>query len=205
MSQKDRPLFVAITGDIASGKSTVSRYFQENDYVVIYADFISGSILHQNSDYVCELIGMKQFDRKELRSIIFSDSEKLAKLENFLHPLIISQMQSLIDCYDSGGEDVVFFEIPLLFECNLQKGFDLSLLITADYKSKIDRIIKRDGCKKKEAEAIIKKQLPQEAKIEVADVMIENNDNLTIFYGKLDVFSQMLRFIPKRRLKRLTE
>ena len=203
MSQKDRPLFIAVTGDIASGKSTVSRYFQDNDYVVIYADFISGSILHQNSDYVCELIGMKQFDRKELRSIIFRDSKKLAKLEKFLHPKIILQIQSLIDCYDNGGEDVVFFEIPLLFESKLQKGFDLSLLITADYKSKIKRIVERDGCKKKEAEAIIKKQLPQEEKIKLADIIISNNDNFDVFYGKLEIFNQMMKFIPKKKIKRL--
>ena len=203
MSQKNRPLFIAITGDIASGKSTVSRYFQDNDYMVIYADFISGAILHENSDHVCELMGMELYDRKRLRSIIFSDCEKLAKLEKFLHPKIILQLQSFIDCYDDGGEDIVFFEIPLLFECKLQKGFDLSLLITADYKDKIKRIIERDGCKKKEAEAIIKKQLPQEEKVKLADVIINNIGDLDVFYGKLEIFSQMMKYIPKRKLKRL--
>jgi len=205
MKQKVRPLYIAITGDIASGKTSASKFFQEKDYVVMYADLISGTILYENSEYISEMLGMEKYDRKELRTLIFSDKEKLAKLESYLHPKIIASLQEIIDCYNYGGEDVVFFEIPLLFECKLQKGFDMTLLIIAEYDKKIKRIIKRDNCDAAEAESIIKKQLPQEEKIKLADIIIENNDDISFLTGKLEIFEQLLKYIPKRRIKRLVK
>ena len=150
---KDRVLF-AITGGIGSGKTTVSRLIEEYGFKVFSCDEIYKEI-SKTSKYLNELKNTFPFavdengelNRKELSKAVFSDPIKLKKLNELSHPMILSELDRRVE-KESG---LIFCEVPLLFESNLQEKFDYVLIVLRPLSSRLEAIVERDGITKESA------------------------------------------------------
>jgi len=203
-----RPFFVSITGDICSGKSVALSFYATTGHPVVSADDITAQIYESPkvTSEICRLLKIPEFSMPIVRDIVFNDPKKLQILENVIHPKVLQELQNQIDFYTPKGEQhlVVFFEIPLLFECNMQRCFDLNLLITADEETKITRLITRYGYNEQQARQRMNYQMPQEEKETKADVVIHNKEDFIVLYAQLSTIVKMLPFARQRRIRSIT-
>jgi dephospho-CoA kinase len=132
---------IAITGSLASGKSTVSRILQEYGAYVVDADEIVHSLLSSNTPTgkkVIELLGPEivvasQIDRSKLSEIVFSDFEKLTNLEKILHPAVKQEIDRRFNYVKNNPSYKMFVaEVPLLYEAGMEKDFDVVIAVISD-------------------------------------------------------------------------
>ena len=159
---------IAITGNIASGKSVVEDLIKSNGYKVFDTDKIAHHIL-ENSPEVKKIFGTT--DRKEIAKIVFSDPEKLKVLESIIHPEVKKEIIKLFNL----NEEMIFISIPQLFESGFDKLFDKIIFISADENIRLERLIKRNNLSKEEALKRIAAQDKEEEKISKCDYVINNN------------------------------
>ncbi|MCK4957532.1 MAG: dephospho-CoA kinase [Candidatus Cloacimonetes bacterium] len=209
MEQVNRPLLIAITGGIASGKSLVSHWFEERGFAVVYADIIGHNILEKsqviNSLYEkfgSEIIAEGKISRKKLGEFVFADAEKLRFLNNLMHPLIRAEMKAIAE---NSSEKYLFYEIPLLFENGLADKFDLIINVFTDKETKIARMKVRDGIDKKSAEQRIAAQMPDYLKKERADINIENNSEVENVFRQLEAMEIYLPKFKKKEISTLAD
>lgn len=192
---------VGLTGSIGTGKSTVTKYLLERGYKVIDADKISRDVVKKGEigyfkliDYFGKEIIDKEenIDRQKLSKIVFSDKEKLEKLNSILHPVIIDKISELENVYKNKGEAIVFIDAPLLIETKLYENVDKVVLITADEDIQIKRIIKRDNIDETKAMKIINAQMSFEEKRVFADFILKNNESRKKLFESLEIILQEL-------------
>jgi len=207
MKQVNRPFLLAITGGIASGKSTVSHWFEQHNFTVYYADKIGHqilsdpSIIMQLTDTFRDRITQgNSIDRAKLGEFVFSNPKKLEKLNSILHPAIRKRMQDLIN---QSTDKLLFFEIPLLFEGGLDKSFDLVINVHVSLETQIQRLIIRNGFSRKEAEQRINSQLPAEIKMKQADVNVDNNETLVQLRNQLEELLNNLDSFSHKKVESL--
>lgn len=176
-------MIIGLTGGIAAGKSTVARILASLGAYIINADKIGHNILDRNKNAYDEVIDefggnilkkSGKIDRKKLGEIVFSDKDKLKKLENITHPYIIKEIK-----YETNEKDKEFhhlvLDVPLLFETGLENIVDVSWVVVCSQEKQIERITKRDGLSRKEAKKRISAQMKTAKKIKLADFVIYNN------------------------------
>ena len=110
---------VALTGGIATGKSSVARMFAEDGYTVIDADRIAHEVLAEQKEKIAEMFGETMIkegnvDRKALGAVVFADPLKRKKLEQLLHPLIYEEIEAQAKTEDAKGRPYIV-DIPLFF------------------------------------------------------------------------------------------
>ncbi len=179
---------VALTGTIGSGKSTVAALFKKLGAYVVSADDLAREAVKKSSEglkQVVELFGKEiltpdgELDRKKLGTIVFSDGEKRKKLEEITHPTIRRLAKEAYEVGFKKGYPLYVYDCPLLFEAKLDSmGFKKIVLIKADNKTCIERIMKRDGLSKEDAENRLRAQYPIEEKEKRADIIIDNSSTL---------------------------
>src|SRR5574344_1691573 len=183
---------IAITGNIASGKSVVEKILKTKGYKVLDCDEVTHR-LQERTDVV-EIIS-RQFDgviendkisRKKLGNIVFNDKNAKKNLENIMHPLIKTEIERFFQ--KNSSEKIVFVSIPLLFETGFEKLFDKVLIVVTERKTQIERLIKRNNLTKEEAQKRINCQIPQEEKISRADFVIQNNGTISDLKKELSIF-----------------
>lgn len=162
---------VAITGNIASGKSVVESYLRELGYKVFDTDKIAHKIL-ENSFEVKKIFGTS--DRKEIANIVFSNKEKLKQLEAIIHPEVKKEILNLFKL----NEKIIFISVPQLFESGFNKLFDKVIFISADDNLRLERLIKRNNLTKEEALKRISAQNKEEEKISKSDFILYNNGDI---------------------------
>ena len=209
MNNKKTPFLIAITGSIASGKSTASKWFEDKGYEVYYADKIGHEILKKSeivsdviNEFGSEILKYGKIDRRKLGEIVFDNPEKLKFLNNLLHPRIRVEMQKTIDTSNS---EILFFEIPLLFENGLEKGFDLIINVSTKKENQITRLKKRDGISKKKAQKKIDTQIPDEEKQKRANVNIFNNNDVKDLHSQLEKFQESWNNFSYKKVTRLID
>ncbi len=178
---------IGITGGIGSGKSTVSNFLIKSGFDVIDADQISRDIIADDSktEILNELIenfGIKIakngiLDRKKLAQIAFSNITEKKKLDDIMLPKIISNVEAKINEFKKCGKKILFLDAPLLFESGLDKLCSENWLIYADEKTRILRVMKRDGVSETDVLMRMQFQMPDSKKKELADFVIENLGN----------------------------
>ena len=172
---------IALTGGISTGKSTVCNLFKLHGFLTIDADLIAHRLLDENSDKIASMFGEKYVEngkviRKELGKIIFSNEENKLKLESLLHPLIKEQIIKESKIFEEQNKPY-FVDIPLFFE-KMHYPIPKSLVIYTPKDIQIQRLMKRDNIDENEAKLKISNQMDIEEKKKLADMVIDNSQNL---------------------------
>ena len=190
-------MIIGLTGGIASGKSTVSKYLAEKGFKVYDADKIAKDITEKKSvqEEIITTFGDKildengNVDRKKLKEIVFEDKEKLKQLNAIIHPKVIDFYKKL---KEKNTDEIIIFDVPLLFESGIDKFCDKILVVISDYEIQINRIVERDKIDRELASKIIKSQLSNEERIKKADVVIDNNSSLEDLFEKVERFCERI-------------
>jgi len=178
-------MIIGLTGGIAAGKSTVARILASLGAYIINADKIGHNILDKNKNAYNDVIdefgeiivkNNGKIDRKKLGEIVFSDKEKLEKLENITHPYIIEEIKYETKEKIKDYHHLVL-DVPLLFETGLENIVDITWVVVCSYEKQIERIAKRDGLSREEAKKRIASQMETSQKVKLADFVIYNNGN----------------------------
>lgn len=186
---------VAITGGIGSGKSTVTEYLISLGFIVVDADAISRQITAPGGDaipYIREHFGSSyiledgSMDREAMRNLVYADPKALEVLEKGTTDAVIKRIDKIkSDALDSGSK-VIFFDIPLLFEKNQQDNYDFVWLITADYNTRLKRVMLRDKIDRESIEKIMRVQKTDDLKKKEADIIVSNDGTLDELYTSID-------------------
>ena len=181
-------LNVGLTGGIASGKSTVAKMFVKNGAHLIDFDGLAHEVQEPEKPAWKEVVNHfgerilqpdKKIDRVKLGNIVFTDKEKLAELNNIVHPLVYQEWHVRLEKIGKKEKHaIVLSDIPLLFEGNMQNLFDLTILVLIAPKEQICRLMARNGVSKEEAEKRLKSQMPISEKIALADIVIDNEGSI---------------------------
>lgn len=182
---------VGLTGNIASGKSTVAAYFATLGVDVISADAIAKQLTAKTQPALQEIINHfgeavltsnGELDRPYLRQLIFKHPEERLWLEKYLHPLIRKQIEALVQVAKS---PYCLIEIPLLRDRSLYPYLNRVLLVEAKTDQQIKRLISRDNSSKKESLAILATQANQHTLHKLADDILENTSSLAELQKKV--------------------
>ncbi|MDR4989141.1 MAG: dephospho-CoA kinase [Bacteroidales bacterium] len=172
---------VGLTGNIGSGKTTVSRLFHMLDVPVYYADQRGRYFLNAPAtiQFIKTVFGKEYLDqqgmpdRKKIAALVFNDRKKLDQLNAVIHP----QVRADFDDWTAGHRDkaYVIMEAAILFESEQSHAFDKIILVTAPEDLRILRVSQRDGSSADEVRQRMKNQMPEEEKILQADYVINND------------------------------
>ena len=182
---------VAITGGIATGKSSILQYIMMKGYVVYSSDSLAHDVLRNEGKeaVLCEfgrsILGDNgEINRSLLGKIVFNDLDKLNKLNMIIHPYVKQRIEKIIKA--NPDLDIIFFEVPLLFEAGMEDMFDVSINIYCDIDTQIERIVARDNRSIEDALNIIKSQMGTCERNRRATYAIDNTNNLDETYKKID-------------------
>ncbi len=183
---------VALTGNIASGKSTVQKILEDKGYKVLDTDK-TGHILLDTMPEIKEafkdydiLNSEGLIDRDKLGKIVFSTPALKQKLESIIHPAIKDNILQFFD--QNKSENAVFVSIPLLFESDMRDIFDKAVLIYTDDFTRKERLILRNNYTPEYAELRMKAQIPQDEKKLLCDDIIFNNGTLSDLENSVEEF-----------------
>lgn len=198
-------MIVGLTGGIGTGKSTVSRKLRERGYPVIDLDVISREVI-EYPEVIDELVrnfgneilenqnntsGKKSISRNKLRQTVFKEEKKVSVLNSIMHPPIVEEMRKQIEKLRKSYK-TVFVEVQLLFEAKLEKEFDIIVLVYADKKTQLERVLKRDGRSEGEVQQIINAQMDMTEKQRVSNYIIENNGDSEMLDLEIEKFIKKL-------------
>ncbi len=192
-----------LTGGIGSGKSTVADLLEEYGIPVVSADELSRVVVARGSEglgAVAKQFGPQvitddgELDRRQMASIVFRDTERRRELEAILHPRIRDRFEQVLDALEKAGHEVAVYEVPLLFERNLQGEMKAVILVTAPEHSRVARVRARDDITETEVRARIAAQMDENTKRRRADYIIEND-------GSLDDLRREVEFLLARFLR----
>ena len=189
-------LKIAITGNIASGKTTVQKLIEEFGYKMLDTDIVGHILLsdcpevkYEFKDY--DILDNKgEISREKLGKIVFSDEILKQKLENILHPLIRKSITEFFA--DNREEKIVFVGIPLLFEAEMQDMFDKIILVYTNDKIREKRLIDRNNYTEEYAKLRMNCQNSQDEKKDLVDFVLYNNGSLDdLKYSVRDLLSKL--------------
>jgi dephospho-CoA kinase len=182
-------LNVGLTGGIACGKSTVAQMFVLLGAHLIDFDKLAHEVQEPEKPAWKEIIRyfgkdiLKQdetIDRNILAQIVFADKKELKALNNIVHPLVFNLWQERLDKIKIKEEHaIVLSDVPLLFEGKMQDLFDLTILVLISPEEQICRLMARNSMSRDEAQIRLASQMPIEDKIGLADIVIDNQDNIS--------------------------
>jgi len=176
---------LGLTGGIGSGKTTLTREFENLNVPVFIADEQSKKLLAQNETVITsvkDLLGKQAYevkdglqmpDTKVIASMVFKDNRLLKELNVILHPAV----RESFDVWRSiHNHHYCVYEAAILFESGGENLCDQTLLIAAPEKIRVQRVMKRDGVSKDEVMKRIGNQWPQYDKLLKSDLVINNID-----------------------------
>lgn len=199
-------LTIGLTGNIGSGKSSVSRYLADSGAIIIDADQVARDIVQPGAPALAEIFGCfgpgvlneaGDLNRKMLGSIVFADAEAMAKLNAITHRRIVQAITEEKRRFNSlpGFQDkLLVVDAPLLIEVGLHKGVDEIWLVQINAEKQIERLIVRDGLSKKEALERVAAQMPQAEKLKYANRVIDNNGTFEDTKNQIDSYLADLKF-----------
>jgi dephospho-CoA kinase len=187
---------IALTGGIATGKSTVASLLALNGMRVIDADKISHQILDEHSSWVDETFGKEytnagKVDRAKLGTLIFSDPASKKTLEEYLHPKIKEEIMRQSEKQDKLNFPYLI-DIPLFFE---NSSYDIkdSVVVYTPPNIQLDRFMKRNGYSQEESKRRIESQMPIDEKKLRATYVIDNSKDLKHLQDEVESFVKKIK------------
>lgn len=194
-------LHVGLTGNIASGKSTVARLLAAHGAVVLDADGYAREAVAPGSPGLAAVVARfgpailrldGALDRAALGRLVFHDAGARRDLEAIVHPEVARRRAADVAAAAARGDRVVVSDVPLLFEAGLAAEFDLIVVVDAPEGARLERLVHARGVTPEEARAMIVAQDDPVAKREQADVVIENSGSPQALHAQVDALWRTL-------------
>ena len=205
------PLLIGLTGGIGSGKSTVAQVFEDAGFPVINADVEARFIMEHDplvKERLIQRFGESTYTKEGtihtdyLASLVFEDNnnKSLLDLNSIVHPALLDHV------FAKAGEladlsDVVIIDIALLFESNLEDGFDYVIGVITNPELRYERLIKDRGMTKSQIEGRIKSQVSDEILKEHCDFLIENNGSKEELEHAIQYLIEILPYLPNTTIE----
>jgi dephospho-CoA kinase len=200
---------IGLTGGIGSGKSVVARMFEDEGAYVIDLDELARRVVEPDKPAWRDLVAYfgtgilnpdRTVNRPALAQIVFSDPKSRRALEEFTHPRIFEEQDTLLEAIkDQDPWSVVVIEFPLLFELSFQKKFDKVILVYVSRDGQIRRARERDGFSEEEVEKRIRAQISLEEKRLLSDYIIDNEGSLANTRNQVREVMRELRNLSKEK------
>jgi dephospho-CoA kinase len=196
-------ILVGLTGGIGSGKSTVSTLLAERGAIVIDADRITRELQAPGSPVLAEIadafgptvIDSKgELDRPALAALVFGDPDALARLNKIVHPAVGREMAARLEAQRE-TDNVVVLDIPLLVE-NPREGLCGTVVVDLPVEIAVERLVTHRNMDRADAEARIARQATREARVAIADRIIDNSGDLASLETQVDEAWQWMRSLP---------
>ena len=180
-------LKVGLTGNIASGKSTVARVWSSLGAPLIDADLLARRAVEPGSPGLAAIVErwgrgvldeQGALDRAALRAIVFADPAERTRLEAIVHPAVAALRDEEYRRLEVAGAKAVVADVPLLFEVGLENEFDLLVLVDAPEAVRRERIVRDRGLTPEEADRMIAAHMPSAEKRQKADLVIDNDGSI---------------------------
>jgi dephospho-CoA kinase len=186
-----------LTGGVASGKSTVAKFFSEFGFPVIDADSVSRELSREGGE-AHELIikRLGTADRAALRELIFRDAKKREELEAILHPLIARESRKRMDEHSKAGAKLIIYEASLLVETGRYKDFEGLIVVDSPRDVRKNRLILRNSFSENLADQIINAQAQDQVRLDAASRVFENNSSLEDLRQKVRQFLVAEQLFP---------
>lgn len=183
-----RSLLVGLTGGIATGKTAVASMLSELGAPLVDFDVLARRVVEPDRPAWRDIVAYfgeqvladdRTLDRARLGEIVFADASKRKKLESFTHPriseLFVAEVRRI---REDDPEAVIQVAVPLLIEANMQSMFDHLVVVFAPEEVQVERVMRRDGIAREDAEARLRAQMPIADKLDYADSIIDNSGSL---------------------------
>jgi dephospho-CoA kinase len=196
---------VALTGGIASGKSTVGKRLVDLGAFLIDADVLAREVVEPGTAGLAEIahtFGSSvisddgSLNRPALGAIIFADAHKREQLNAITHPAIWKRAHELVaEAKEADPAAIVVYDVPLLAEAKGDRDmvFDLVVVVDADIQTRIDRMVGLRGMSRDEAESRLRAQATDEDRLKLADVVIDANSTIDRTLEQVATLWQSLR------------
>jgi dephospho-CoA kinase len=195
-------IIVGLTGSVGTGKSTVTNFFRELGAYIIDWDELAREVIRPHLRAWKEIVEYfgKDFlnedltiNRQKLAEIVFSDKEKVAKLNQIVHPEVFKEDERITNEIKSLDPDALIIkDIPLLFELTRPIFVDKVVVVSASEQTQLRRLEEK-GMSREDAQSRIKSQLPLEEKIKSADFVINNDGPLEETKRQVEEIYSLLR------------
>ncbi|GAA1468187.1 dephospho-CoA kinase [Microbacterium thalassium] len=179
---------IALTGGIASGKSTIARRLAEHGAVVVDADGIVRDVQQPGSPVlqaIADAFGERMLrddgslDRAALGSAVFGDADAVARLNAIVHPAVRAESaRRFAEAFAADAAAVVVYDVPLLVEARVDDPWDLVVVAHAPAEDRARRLVELRGLSADEADARLASQVSDDARLAVADVVIDTSTTL---------------------------
>jgi len=202
--RKRKPLLVGLTGGIGSGKSTIARIFEWFKIPVYYSDDRAKWLISNDDQIKSEivaLLGKKsynpkgEYNRKYVSSVVFEDKEKLAALNEIVHPRVSLDFDKWVNSHLNSP--YIIKEAAILIESKGHLEMDRLIVVSASKMTRIQRVMKRDGISETMVKNRMKNQMPENKKLTLADYVIENNKKSGLIENVADIHENLLSLTKK--------
>ena len=177
-------MIVALTGNIAAGKSSVVALFRQWGAGIVDADAVVRDLQRPGTEVFQQIV--KRFgqsvltpagelDRAALRRLILEDTRARSDLNAIVHPAVRAQRDALVAAARAAGARIVVADIPLLFEAADPSEFDAVVLVDAPEAVRLHRLVTMRGLPREDAERLIAAQLPSDTKRPRSQFVIDND------------------------------
>ena len=194
-----------LTGGIGSGKSAAAAYFEDCGIPVVSADELSRVVVTPGSEGLSAVVAafgegvlspQGELDRRKLGAVVFKDPTARVRLEGILHPRIRDTFQDVLAALEATGNSMVVYEVPLLFENNLEKQMKAVILVSAPEDQRVARVIARDKLSADDVRARMAAQMDDTNRRARATHVLENDGDLDHLHAQIDAL--LAKLLPRK-------
>lgn len=195
-------ILVGLTGGIGSGKSTVSQMLADRGAIIIDGDAIARALQRSGTAVFAAMVERfgdvvaadGELDRAKIASLVFSDAQALTDLNKIVHPAIgVEMMRRISELRDTDA--IAVLDFPLLAE-SPRKGLSGVIVVDVDPEIALERVVRDRGMKASDVQARIDKQASREARLAIADRVLDNSGSREDLVKQVDAVWEWMRVLP---------
>ncbi len=194
---ENQTLVLGVTGNIASGKSSVTKELAHRGAVVVDADQLAREVVESGSSTLKKMVQAfggeilqndGSLDRDRLGEMVFADVKVRVMLDRIIHPEIAKKsIERLQELKKRSDIPLIVYAAPLLFEVGAESRVDKVLVVKIDPAEQLERLMARDGLSETGAQQRMAAQMQQQKKIAQADFVVDNSGTMAETLKQIDI------------------